>query len=402
MSSLGPSGLLRVGPRGHDPTLVCSSPLMQELCATAARAAAGDAKVLITGESGVGKDLLAQYIHARSPRSDKPFVAVNCAAFPETLLETELFGHAKGSFTGAYRDKPGRLEVAHQGTIFLDEIGEMSLRMQAQLLRFVETGDMQTVGGSPRARIDVRIIAATNRNLPERVARGEFREDLLYRLEVIHLRVPALRNRRADIRPLVALAVERTKRPIQFSEDALKAMERYRWPGNVRELQNVVEHLAWMCKSDEVSLADIPEDIAADPHALLPKRERRRQLSTELYDALVGGHYTFWDHIHTLFLSRDMTRHDLRQLLRRGLTETRGSYRAVLKLFGMPDSDYKPFMNFLAAHDCVVDFHEFRTASMGNGSIGRPHSTRLPVRVASPLRQRLADRPSRRAVGPAA
>jgi DNA-binding NtrC family response regulator len=375
---------------------------MQELCASAARAAAGDAKVLITGESGVGKDLLAQYIHARSPRSDKPFVAVNCAAFPETLLETELFGHAKGSFTGAYRDKPGRLEAAHQGTIFLDEIGEMSLRMQAQLLRFVETGDMQTVGGSPRARIDVRIIAATNRNLPERVARGEFREDLLYRLEVIHLRVPALRNRREDIRPLVALAVERTKRPIQFSDEALKAMERYRWPGNVRELQNVVEHLAWMCKSAEVSLADIPEEIAADPRALLPKRERRRQLSTELYDALVGGHYTFWDHIHTLFLGRDMTRHDLRQLLRRGLTETRGSYRAVSKLFGMPDSDYKSFMNFLATHDCVVDFHEFRTASMGDGSIGRPHSTQLPVRVASPLRQRLADRPSRRTVGPAA
>lgn len=382
--------------------LVCSSPVMQELCAAAARAAAGDAKILITGESGVGKDLLARYVHARSPRADKPFVAVNCAAFPETLLETELFGHAKGSFTGAYRDKPGRLEAARQGTIFLDEIGEMSLRMQAQLLRFVETGDIQPVGGSARVRIDVRIIAATNRNLQERVARGEFREDLLYRLEVIHLRVPALRDRRTDIRHLVALAVERTGRPIQFSDDALKAMERYRWPGNVRELQNVVEHLAWMCKSADVSLADIPEAIARDPHALLPKRERRRQLSTELYDAVVGGHYTFWDHIHTLFLGRDMTRHDLRQLLRRGLTETRGSYHAVLKLFGMPDSDYKRFMNFLAAHDCVVDFREFRTTSRTDESIDRSGSTRLPVRVASPLRARLANRAGRRPVGPSA
>ncbi len=336
---------------------------MQALCTNAAQAAAGDAKILITGESGVGKDLTARYIHHHSPRADRPFVAVNCAAFPETLLESELFGYTRGSFTGAFRDKPGRLEAAHQGTIFIDEVGEMSLRMQAQLLRFVETGELQTIGGGPRPPVDVRIIAATNRNLPERVARGEFREDLLYRIQVIHLTVPPLRERREDIRELVAQAIARTNRSIRFSEEALRAMERYRWPGNVRELQNVVEHLAWMCRSNEVSLHEIPKEIAADPYGLLPKRERRRQLSTELYDALVGGHYSFWDHIHTLFLSRDMTRHDLRQLLRRGLMATRGNYRALLKLFGLPDSDYKRFMNFLAAHDCVVDFREFRIAN---------------------------------------
>jgi transcriptional regulator with PAS, ATPase and Fis domain len=364
----------------HDLALVCNSPAMRELCANADRAAVGDAKVLITGESGVGKDLLARYIHHRSPRADRPFVAVNCGAFPETLLESELFGYARGSFTGAYRDKPGRLEAAHQGTIFLDEIGEMSLRMQAQLLRFVETGEMQTIGG-PRPPVDVRIIAATNRNLPERVARGEFREDLLYRIQVIHLTVPALRDRREDIRTLVTHAITRTNRPVEFSEDALRAMERYRWPGNVRELQNVVEHIAWMCKSSEVSLQDIPKEIAGDPHGLLPKRERRRQLSTELYDALVGGHYSFWDHIHTLFLSRDMTRHDLRQLLRRGLTATRGNYRALLKLFGMPDSDYKHFMNFLAAHDCVVDFREFRTAMPLEATFSLPRPGPLKVKL---------------------
>jgi transcriptional regulator with PAS, ATPase and Fis domain len=351
---------------------------MREICATAARAAAGDGKIFITGESGVGKDLIAQYVHARSTRAARRFVAVNCAAFPETLLETELFGHARGSFTGAYRDKVGRLELAHQGTIFLDEVGEMSLRMQAQLLRFLESGEIQTVGGEvTRSRLDVRIITATNRDLTERVASGHFREDLLYRIKVIHLHVPPLRERREDIRPLVARAVTRTGRPIRLSEQALEALERHRWPGNVRELQNVVEQVAWMSKSDEIALADLPEEIRLAPHGLLPKRERRRQLAHDLYDALAGGHYGFWDHIHSLFLSRDMTRHDLRELLRRGLTTTRGNYRAVLTLFGIPESDYKRFMNFLAAHDCVVDFRQFRggpsqSAAILASSPGRP------------------------------
>jgi DNA-binding NtrC family response regulator len=163
----------------------------------------------------------------------------------------------------------------------------------------------------------------------------------------------------------VKRAVDRSGRSIQFSEEAMKALERYHWPGNVRELQNVVEQVAWMSNAVDVSLHDLPELVRAAPTAgLLPKRERRRQLADELYGALVGGHYTFWDHIHPLFLSRDMTRHDLRQLLRRGLSTTRGNYRALLNLFGMPASDYKRFMNFLAAHDCSVDFHAFRLESV--------------------------------------
>jgi transcriptional regulator with PAS, ATPase and Fis domain len=341
---------------------------MREICATAARVAMGDGKIFITGESGVGKDLIAQYVHARSARSGRRFVAVNCAAFSDTLLETELFGHTKGSFTGAYRDKAGLLELAHQGTIFLDEVGEMSLRMQAQLLRFLESGEIQTVGGEASSRLDVRIITATNRDLTERVASGHFREDLLYRIKVIHLHVPPLRERREDIRPLVVRAMTRTGRPIQFTEQALEALERHRWPGNVRELQNVVERVAWTSKSDEVALADLPEEIRLAPNGLRLKRERRRQLAHDLYDALAGGHYGFWDHIHALFLSRDMTRHDLRELLRRGLTTTRGNYRAVLGLFGVPESDYKRFMNFLAAHDCVVDFREFRGGPTEKGA----------------------------------
>jgi DNA-binding NtrC family response regulator len=362
---------------------------MASLCAAAARAASGDGKVFITGESGVGKDLIAQYVHARSPRASRKFVAVNCAALSETLLETELFGHAKGSFTGAYRDRMGRLEAAHQGTIFLDEIGEMSLRMQAQLLRFLESGEIQTVGGDvANRRVDVRIITATNRNLAERVARGEFREDLLYRIKVIHLHVPPLRDHREDVRALVGRASARTGRPIRFSEDALRMMEAYRWPGNVRELQNVVEQIAWMSKSDEITAADLPEEIRVPHSSLMPKRERRRQLAHDLYDALVGGHYTFWSHIHALFLSRDMTRNDLRQLVRRGLTTTRGNYRAVLTLFGMPETDYKRFMNFLAAHDCVVDFREFRGTS-SPGVVIPMTGTALPDRAARSVKAAL-------------
>jgi len=273
--------------------------------------------------------------------------------------------------------------------------------MQAQLLRFVETGEIQPIGrdfGS--AQVDVRIISATNRNLAERVASGNFREDLLHRLKVIHLHIPPLRDRREDIRPLVNHAVVRSGKAIRFSEEALKAFERHRWPGNVRELQNVVEQIACTCTADEVSIGDLPEEIRSAPKGLLPKRERRRQLATELYDALVAGHYTFWDDIHVLFLSRDMTRNDLRQLLRHGLAATRGNYRALITMFGMPASDYKRFMNFLAAHDCVVDFREFRTAATAAGEVAIPidlllpdrtstvaRSTRVPAGTASVLRR---------------
>ena len=174
--------------------LVGRSPAMVALQQEILRVAQSDAKILITGESGVGKELVAMSIHAQSDRTEKPFVTVNCAGLPETLLESELFGHVKGSFTGAYRDKPGMLEKAHEGSIFLDEIGEMSLRMQGMLLRFLETGELQKVGADRvGGLVDVRVIAATNRSLPEMVSQGHFREDLFYRINVINIHVPPLR-----------------------------------------------------------------------------------------------------------------------------------------------------------------------------------------------------------------
>jgi transcriptional regulator with PAS, ATPase and Fis domain len=326
------------------------------------RAAGGDAKVLVTGESGVGKDLIARTLHAESARRRGPYVAVNCAGLTETLLESELFGHVRGSFTGAYRDKLGKLEAADGGTLFLDEVGEMSLRMQALLLRFLEQGELQRVGSHDEVhRVDVRIVAATNRNLAERVAAGEFREDLLYRLRVIHIHVPPLRDRRADIRPLIAHFASRGReKTVVFTPEALDLLERYRWPGNVRELQNVVEHAIWQADGGEIGPESLPAGVRIGEPLVLTG-ERRRQIADELYDSLVNGGSSFWSHIHPLFLGRDITRHDIRELVRRGLHATRGSYRGLLPLFGIDPQDYQRFHNFLTAHGCKVDYREFRT-----------------------------------------
>jgi transcriptional regulator with PAS, ATPase and Fis domain len=356
---------------------------MRHVRTLATRAAAGDAKVFITGESGVGKDLVAQYIHAHSDRAARPFIAVNCAAIVESLLETELFGHARGSFTGAYRDRIGRLEAAHRGTIFLDEIGEMSLQMQAHLLRFLECGEIQPVGspGGP-VRVDVRIISATNRDLGQLVATGAFRSDLLFRIKVVHIHVPPLRERKEDLQALIEAAVARSGRYVRFTDAAIRAMARYRWPGNVRELQNVIEQAIWMSEATDLDVGDLPEVVRfASSDGLMPRRERRRRLADELYSTLVDGHYTFWGHIHPLLLKRDITRHDLRQLVSLGLTSTRGNYRGLLKLFGMAETDYKRFMNFLATHDCTVDFRQFRTPSPVDAP---PRPIHPPIEVGAP------------------
>jgi len=365
--------------RGTRP--IAASAQMTEVLHLAERAAASDAKVLITGESGVGKDVIARHIHVCSSRSGAEFVAVNCAGITETLLESELFGHVKGSFTGAYRDKIGKLRMADQGTLFLDEIGEMSPRMQALLLRFLENGEIQAVGSDEaRATAEVRVLAATNRNLTEMVASGKFREDLLYRLRVIHLHVPPLRDRVEDIRPLAMHFFARAGRLVTLTDEAWQTLERYQWPGNVRELQNVVEQMAWLSESpeDPIGIEQVPSVVKTTGAAstTAPTRERRRQVADELYQALVHGGYSFWEHIHPLFLNRDITRQDLRELVRRGLSVSRGNYRAVLELFGIPAADYKRFMNFLSTHDCRADYREFRTTK---GDVPRPLRSIVPL-----------------------
>jgi transcriptional regulator with PAS, ATPase and Fis domain len=358
------------------PTIIAGSAAMLDVLQIAQRSAAGDAKVLVTGESGVGKDVIARYIHFNSKRARGPFVAVNCAGLTETLLESELFGHVKGSFTGAYRDKRGKLQMADGGTLFLDEVGEMSLRMQALLLRFLETGEIQSVGSHDQvAHANVRVVAATNRNLADRVAAGEFREDLLYRLRVIHIHVPPLRDRRDDIPLLVNHLLKKSERQVTVAEDAMILLQRYRWPGNIRELQNVMEQAMWFADREMIDVGHLPPTVKTAGEALLPMRERRRQTADDLYDALVTGGYSFWEHIHPIFLSRDITRHDIRELVVRGLRTTHGNYRALLRLFGIPTHDYKRFHNFLMAHGCKVDYRSFR---QGTPEPARRHKLELP------------------------
>jgi transcriptional regulator with PAS, ATPase and Fis domain len=344
------------------PDVIGSSAALQRVLRVAERLAAGDSKVLITGESGVGKDVIARVVHTRSPRASQRYVALNCASVTETLLESELFGHVKGSFTGAYRDKVGKLQQAHRGTIFLDEIGEMSLRMQAMLLRFLENGEVVPVGAdTPPTRVDVRVISATNRNLHEMVAKGLFREDLLYRINVGCIEVPPLRDRKEDIPALVEFIIGKNGRSVEVAVDTMDALSRYRWPGNVRELQNVVEQMLALADGPTIGVDLLPPQVVArQGRGLSPAKERRRRVADELYDSLTDGGCHFWNDVYPMFMNRDLTRNDLRMLIRKGLGASRGSYRGLLQLFGLDEGDYKRLLNFLAAHECSIDFREFR------------------------------------------
>ena len=347
--------------------LLGTSPAISDLRQEIERTARSDAKVLVTGESGAGKELAAKAVHVYSSRANRPFVAVNCAGLPETLLESELFGHVKGSFTGAYRDKQGKLELADGGTLFLDEVGEMTLRMQGLLLRFLETGELQKVGADRvRSTVNIRVIAATNRNLRELIAQQAFREDLFYRLNVIHLVVPPLRERREDI-PLLAerflqKCVSAGNYTLKaFSADAVDTLARYSWPGNVRELQNVIERLVVTCQRETATAEDLPPEIRSLPFGTYrPRRERRRTVADELFQKLTETGESFWTVVYPLYMQREITRGNVRDLVRKGLQEARGNYRIVVRLFNMEAGDYKRFLNFLRTHECQVSFKEFR------------------------------------------
>jgi DNA-binding NtrC family response regulator len=248
-------------------SLVGASPAMRDIEDEIVCASRSNAKILITGESGVGKEVVARLIHQRSDRAHSPLVTINCAGVPDTLLESELFGHMRGAFTDAYRDKRGWLDQAHGGTIFMDEVGEMSLRMQALLLRFLESGEIQRVGSDRvNSRVDVRVIAATNRDLADFVREGRFREDLYYRLSVFELYIPPLRDRGSDIELLVNYFLDHFRRQhgrpgLAFSPEAKQKLLAYSWPGNVRQLRNVIDSAVVMCEgnvilSDDLGLRD--------------------------------------------------------------------------------------------------------------------------------------------------
>ncbi len=267
--------------------MVGSSPRMIELYKEIARVAPARATVLILGESGTGKELVARAIHQNSPRAGKPFVAVNCGALTETLLEAELFGHVKGSFTGAAGDRRGLWEEAEGGTLFLDEIGETSMAMQVKLLRVLQEGEIRRVGSNAARRVDARIIAATNRDLEEEVKNGTFREDLFYRLSVVTLHVPPLRERVTDISILVEkfLAKARQnagKENLRFSTDALQTLQMYEWKGNVRELEAAVEYAALRARGSEILTEDLPVKLLSEEFKQQAARFHLAQLYGDL------------------------------------------------------------------------------------------------------------------------
>ena len=245
---------------------------MRRVFEMADRVAATDATVLILGESGTGKDLLAQEIHERSPRAGRPFVAVNCAALPENLIESELFGYERGAFTGAAQQRKGKFELASGGTIFLDEIGDMNPVTQAKVLRVLENRKIERLGGSNSIDVDVRVISATHRDLPAEIAAGKFREDLYYRLRVVTLELPALRDHQEDIPMLVAAFLgqfgARHNRKVKMARAAMDMMCAYDWPGNVRELRNAVERSLVMAGGEEIAVADLPEEIRQGKRAV--------------------------------------------------------------------------------------------------------------------------------------
>ncbi len=350
--------------------LIGSSPAMRALDLEIETAARSHAKVLITGETGVGKEVVARLIHQRSSRSRAPLAAINCAGIPDTLLESELFGHLRGSFTDAYRDKPGLFEGAHNGTAFLDEAGEMSLRMQALLLRFLETGELQRVGSDRVVkRVDVRIIAATNRDLSKRIETGEFRADLYYRLNVILLEIPPLRNRPDDVRELLehfldAYANTHGVARRRLTPEALGLLMAYRWPGNVRELKNIVERLAVRAPGEDIHAHDLPLECrdAAGGGARLAAAAAATpaDVASDLVHRMIDKGESFWTAVHAPFIDRDLVRDQLRAVVRAGLERTSGNYRMVLDLFNLPPSDYKRFLSFLRKHNCHYPVQAFR------------------------------------------
>ena len=244
------------------PKIIGDSPAIQAVSQSIQRVAGTDATVLLTGESGTGKEVFSRAIHQLSPRRDKPFVTVNCAAIPHSLIENELFGHEKGSYTGAFARKAGKFELADQGTMFLDEIGELHLSVQAKVLRVIEEQSFERIGGLETIRVDTRVVAATNRNLQDLVAKKEFREDLFFRLSVIPIHIPPLRERISDVRLLAQFFVEKfskdlKRQGLQLNPEAAKALEQYSWPGNVRELQNTIERAVILSDGKTIQAHDL-------------------------------------------------------------------------------------------------------------------------------------------------
>ncbi|WP_028576437.1 sigma-54 interaction domain-containing protein [Desulfomicrobium escambiense] len=257
--------------------IIGKSSALQEVFRVLAKVAPSDSTILVTGESGTGKELLVRALHRNSRRADKPFVPINCGAIPRELLESELFGHEKGAFTHAIRTKIGRFEMAQGGTVFLDEIGEMELSLQVKILRVLQEREFERVGGGKTIKADVRVVAATNRDLEEEVRKGTFREDLFYRLNVIPITLPPLRERGEDVLVLARyflrnFCANNRSTTLGMAEEVADILARYSWPGNVRELENFMERMSILCDGESIGLVDLPDKILRETGVEVPKR----------------------------------------------------------------------------------------------------------------------------------
>ena len=329
LASAGKASRALVNPADYKEGIVGSSEPMQEVLKSIGQVAASEATVLITGESGTGKELVARCIHQHSLRSKGPFVAVNCAAIPENLIESELFGHEKGAFTGAANMKPGKFELCDGGTIFLDEIGDMSLPTQTKVLRAIQEGEIQRVGGTTTLKVSVRLVAATNKDLEAMVSARLFREDLYYRLNVFRIRLPALRHRKSDLPLLVDYMLQRQaaakkQRPKRLSNEALDALLVYDWPGNVRELENVVQRAGVLAKGDTILAKDLPQDV------LVP----RKAASSEVPIVIPSEPISTGD-------SKNILNTIEFEMIRRAMEETRGNQLRSAMILGINRSTLK-------------------------------------------------------------
>lgn len=305
-------------------SIIGSSHKMQEVFRVITKIARSSSTVLITGESGTGKELVAYEIHRNSARAQKPFVKINCAAIPATLIESELFGHEKGAFTGAVSSKPGRFELANEGSLFLDEVAEMGLDMQVKLLRVLQEQEFERVGGVQSMKVDVRIIAATNRDLEAEVRAGRFREDLFYRLNVVPLHLPPLRERMEDVEPLVTSFLKsfnlRLDKKIEGIDPAcFTALKAYGWPGNIRQLENVVERMVLMADGPVLGVADLPDELRGSLTSMLDGGEGDGSAESPSFKELV----------------RRQTQSYERELIRRALDDTSGNVTRAAEKLGL-------------------------------------------------------------------
>ena len=355
------------------PLLLGESPALDQLRIDIQSAARCESKVLITGETGVGKEIVARLIHLQGVRANQQFLAINCAGVPDSLLESELFGHVRGSFTDAYRDKPGLAVLADRGTLFLDELGEMTPRMQGVLLRFLETGEIHRLGADRiEQKVNVRVIAATNRNLRERVTSGDFREDLYYRLNVAQVFVPPLRDRGQDILLLFTHYFDRYCRTQgiatpSLSPGVVELLLTYPWPGNVRELKNVAERIAVRHPADAIQMEMLPTEMRTSQnprgnaeHAERAESSSKSSAAEHAWTEMIVHGASFWAAVHAPFMERELTKSDVRDIIKRGLRQTQGSYRKLVEVFHLKASDYKRLLAFLYQHDCHLPFHPFR------------------------------------------